>query len=155
MNKQEWSEWINGNVEKAAIYGPLGRYDADVVKVNSLRNRINIIPEDIELPIIPKFVAEYIEYYKDSHLSANEWFTDDGNDFDFEENTYKWLSQVDYEKECERAYLLHTAIRKGYDIEPDQTEDITEKLVNHIRSDDFEDILRSSIREFVIKNGVQ
>lgn len=43
MNKTEWSNWINASMEKAAIYGPLGRYDSDVIKVDTLRTLINMI----------------------------------------------------------------------------------------------------------------
>ena len=149
MNKVEWSQWINDNVEKAAIYGPLGRYDSDVIKTSSLRNLLNNITE---LPTVPQFVADYIEHYKDAHLTMEQWFTDADGDF---EDVFEWLYDNDYETDCEREYILHTAIREGYIIETDTVEDITDKLVNHIRSDDFEDILRSSVRAFIIRDGIK
>lgn len=61
MNKTEWSNWINANMEKAAIHGPLGRYDSDVIKVSTLRALINIIGDNdpiyfVKEPITGQFL---------------------------------------------------------------------------------------------------
>lgn len=155
MTEQQWLDWIKENTRKADVHGPLGKYTTGIVLVTHLSDIVSRLPKKKGLPVIPQFVADYIEYYRDSELSIIEWLTNDGNDADFEEQTYAWLTDGDFKTRNKRDNMLLTAVTVGYEIEQVEVEDITEKLVNHIRSDDFEDILRSSIREFVIKNGVQ
>lgn len=46
-------------------------------------------------------------------------------------------------------------LSKIKELEPDPIDEFTDKLVSHMQSNAFKGILRSSIREFVIKNGGQ
>ncbi len=61
MNKTEWSNWINASMEKATIYGPLGRYDSNVVRVQRLKTLVDIISDEeplyfVKEPITGQFL---------------------------------------------------------------------------------------------------
>ena len=101
-----------------------------------------------QIPTIPQFVADWIvsqkqrgmniygtlgELYKHKEVSAWSYNADD-----------TWT----YQTLCDAWFY-------GYRIESSETDEIVEKLVNHIRSDDFEDILRSSVRAFIIRDGIK
>ena len=69
-----------------------------------------------EKPVIPQFVADYIEKWKYETLIMNEWFTFDHDDQD-EDKVSKWLYNNDYETNKRRELMLIDAIRYGYEVE--------------------------------------
>ena len=94
-------------------YGEL--YDRGV------RDGINVALEFVEQlneqekPVIPKFVADYIEKWKYEGLTMYEWFAFGNNDVDDDIN--KWLYNNLNEKNRRREHLLIDAIRYGYEVE--------------------------------------
>ena len=72
-----------------------------------------------KLPVIPQFIADWIEKWKYEGLAMREWFT---FDYDNEEDdeVAKWLYDNDYEENTRREYLLIDAIRYGYEVEKEK-----------------------------------
>lgn len=66
-------------------------------------------------PVIPQFVADYIEKWKHDGLSLSEWFT-----IDYDSDIENWLYTNDYETNCRREYILVDAIRYGYEVEKEK-----------------------------------
>ena len=98
-------EWIEEHKYNHYIGKPF-------VYVDDLQNLL--VPKQ-DKPIIPKFVADYIEKWKHESLTIYEWFTFDNNDEDDDVN--KWLYDKNYEENRRREYLLIDAIRYGYEVE--------------------------------------
>lgn len=69
-------------------------------------------------PVIPQFVADYIEKWKHKGLTIYEWFTFGNNDMD--EDIDKWLYNNTVEENRKREYLLIDAIRNGYEVEKEK-----------------------------------
>lgn len=69
MNEQQWLDyWIEENMKKADVHGPLGKYTADIVLATQLSDLISRLPEEKELPVIPQFVADWIEINKNIEI---------------------------------------------------------------------------------------
>ena len=98
-------EWIDENKYNHYIGRPF-------VYVDDLQNLI--VPKQ-DKPIIPKFVADFIEKWKYEGLTIYEWFSFGNNDVD--EDVNKWLYNNLNEKNRRREYLLIDAIRFGYEVE--------------------------------------
>lgn len=78
-----------------------------------------VVSEKPTKPIIPQFVADWIEKWKKEGLTMHEWFSFDFNDED-EDKVAKWLYDNDYEENTRREYLLIDAIRYGYEVEKEK-----------------------------------
>ena len=74
--------------------------------------------DEPQKPVIPQFVADYIEKWKHKGLKIYEWFTFDNNDMD--EDIDKWLYNNTIEENRRRKYLLIDAIRYGYEVEKEK-----------------------------------
>lgn len=99
-------EWIDEHKYNHYIGKPF-------VYVDDLQSLI--VPKQ-EKPIIPQFVADYIEKWKHEGLSLSEWlaFDHDNND---ENKTEKWLYHNDDETKRHREFTFIDAIRYGYEVE--------------------------------------
>lgn len=82
--------------------------------VDKIIELINQLDEP-KKPVIPQFVADYIEKWKHEGLTIYEWLSFGNNDVD--EDIYKWLYYSLNEKNRRREYLLIDAIRFGYEVE--------------------------------------
>ena len=71
--------------------------------------------DEPQKPVIPKFVADFIEKWKYKGLTMHEWFAFGNNDAD--DNVNKWLYNNLNEENRRREYLLIDAIRYGYEVE--------------------------------------
>ena len=98
-------EWIGEHKYNHYIGRPF-------VYVDDLENLI--VPKQ-DKPIIPKFVADFVEKWKYKGLTMHEWFAFGNNDVDDDVN--KWLYNNLNEKNRRREYLLIDAIRNGYEVE--------------------------------------
>lgn len=74
--------------------------------------------DEPQKPVIPQFVADYIEKWKHKGLTIYEWFTFGNNDID--EDIDKWLYNNTIEENRRREYLLIEAIRNGYEVEKEK-----------------------------------
>ena len=115
MNEQQWLDWIEENLKKADVHGPLGKYTADIVLATQLSDLISRLPEEKELPVIPQFVADWLRYVKNTDITLygamdNEflntqeltrWMTDGKNQLKF---ARAWL--YGYEIEIEKLYFV-------------------------------------------------
>lgn len=70
-------------------------------------------------PVVPQFVADYIEKWKERRLLLTAWLDFNYVD-DFENKTEEWLYSGNYEENITREYLLIGAIRYGYEVEKEQ-----------------------------------
>ena len=105
-------KWINEN-KVARINNLRKMTTSHVVSVEKLKNLL--VPKQDE-PVIPQFVANYIEKWKNGGLTMSEWFDFNyGNEEDDEVS--KWLYDNDYEENMKREHLLIDAIRYGYEVE--------------------------------------
>ena len=72
--------------------------------------------DEPQKPIIPQFVADYIEEWKNEGLTIYEWF-----DLDFYNNedylVFKWLQDKNSEENNKGDFLLIDSIRYGYEVE--------------------------------------
>lgn len=93
----------------------IDRYLAD--DVWHLIDCINKLDEP-QKPIIPQFVADYIEKWEHEGLTIYEWFSFGNNDVD--EDVNKWLYDNTMEENRRREYLLIDAIRNGYEVEKEK-----------------------------------
>lgn len=93
----------------------IDRYLAD--DVWHLIDCINKLDEP-QKPIIPQFVADYIEKWEHEGLTIYEWFSFGNNDVD--EDVNKWLYDNTMEENRRREYLLINAIRDGYEVEKEK-----------------------------------
>jgi len=122
MNEQQWLDWIEENMKKADVHGPLGKYTADIVLATQLSNLISRLPEEKELPVIPQFVVNWIETckgYKDNLFGVYE-FAPEAVSF--------WIFENESKKE--RVDLIARAWLDGYTIEKDKLyviEEVTTK----------------------------
>lgn len=74
--------------------------------------------DEPQKPVIPQFVADFIEKWKCEGLTIYEWLSFGNNDVD--EDVYKWLYNNLNEKNIRREYLLIDAIRNGYEVEKEK-----------------------------------
>ena len=73
-------------------------------------------PTEAEPLVIPQFVADFIEKWKNECLTMSEWFEFYCDDEE-QHKVFKWLYDNDYEENTRREYLLIDAIRYGYEVE--------------------------------------
>ena len=104
----------------AERYDDIDYYLAD--SVWHLIDCINKLDEP-QKPIIPQFVADYIEKWEHEGLTIYEWFSF-GND-DVDEDVNKWLYDNTMEENRRREYLLVNAIRNGYEVEKEKKYEVT------------------------------
>ena len=74
--------------------------------------------DEPQKPVIPQFVAGYIEKWEHEGLTIYEWFSFYNNDGD--EDVNKWLYDNTIEENRRREYLLIDAIRNGYEVEKEK-----------------------------------
>lgn len=73
--------------------------------------------DEPQKPVIPQFVADYIEKYKDEGLSLGGWFIFNSNDHEIDD----WLCLNNTaEEKRRREYLFIDAIRYGYEVEKEK-----------------------------------
>lgn len=112
MNEQQWLDyWIEENMKKADVHGPLGKYTADIVLATQLSDLISRLPEEKELPVIPQFVADWIEECKKHGKSLSECLVT----FNFNhEKAFNWTNAIrlDREEIIARAWLDDYTIEK-------------------------------------------
>lgn len=77
-----------------------------------------LVPKQYK-PVIPQFMADYIEKWKYEGLIMHEWFTFDHDDQD-EDKVSKWLYDNDDETNKRREFVLIDAIRYGYEVEKEK-----------------------------------
>lgn len=85
----------------------------------------NIFVPKKDKPVIPKFVADYIERWKPEGLTICEWFTFGNNDMD--DDIEKWLYNNTVVENRKREYLLIDAIRNGYEVEKEELYHVVNK----------------------------
>ena len=108
-------EWIDEN--KVARIDNLRKMStSDVVTVEKLKNLL--VPKQ-DKPVVPQFVADYIEYYKRTGITLGTWL-DFVNEDEFEMKTEEWIYSGSYEENLKREYLLIDAIRYGYEVEKEK-----------------------------------
>lgn len=73
--------------------------------------------DEAKKPVIPQFVADHIEKYKDNGLSIHGWFS-----FKPEEsNVEGWIyNNGSFEESKKREFLLIDAVRNGYKVEKER-----------------------------------
>lgn len=78
--------------------------------------------DEPQKPVIPQFVADYIEKWKHENLTIHEWFYFGDNDVygDVYDDVNKWLYDNTMEENRRREYLLIDAIRNGYEVEKEK-----------------------------------
>lgn len=115
-------EWLKNEINALPLR-PLGfsietLREEYVLSKDEVLYLIDLLDEP-QKPIIPQFVANYIEKYKGNGFSLGTWlhFTD-GGDKD-ECDTVLWLYGGNKEEKLRREYLLLDAIRYGYEVEKD------------------------------------
>ena len=124
MNEQQWLDWIEENMKKADVHGPLGKYTADIVLATQLSNLISRLPEEKELPVIPQFVVNWIETckgYKDNLFGVYE-FAPEAVSF--------WIFENESKKE--RVDLIARAWLDGYTIQPEENMQVIFKLYDNV-----------------------
>ena len=117
-------EWLKKEIEEYLEYE--GVRDARIA-LESVLGYIDQLDEpeqtDINVgllkPVIPQFVADYIEKWKYEGLIMHEWFTFDHDDED-EDKVYKWLYDNDHEESMKREHLLIDGLRYGYEVEKEK-----------------------------------
>lgn len=95
--------------------------DAMMVHQTGMQNKVIV-----ERPVIPQFVADYIEKWKYEGLIMHEWFTFDHDDQD-EEKVSKWLYNNDNETNKRREFMLIDAIRYSYEVEKEKLYHVVNK----------------------------
>ncbi|WP_407390886.1 DUF1642 domain-containing protein [Carnobacterium jeotgali] len=99
-------------------------------------------------PTIPQFIADWIVSQKQTGMNIYGALSE----LYKHKKVSTWSNNVDdtltYKTLCDAWFY-------GYKIESSETDEIVDKLVRHIQSDDFEDILRSSVRAFIIRDGIK
>ena len=108
-------EWIDEN-KVARINNLRKMTTSDVVTVEKLKNLL--VPKQ-DKPVVPQFVADYIEYYKRTGITLGTWL-DFVNEDEFEMKTEEWIYSGSYEENLKREYLLIDAIRYGYEVEKEK-----------------------------------
>lgn len=108
--------WLKEEIKKLITEESQFMLHAEMVDLGLVLLSIDELDEP-EKPIIPQFVADWIEKWKDQGLAMYEWFSFDfDNKEDVEVNN--WLY---YDNDCEenkrREYLFIDAIRYGYEVE--------------------------------------
>ena len=117
MNKQEL---IKALKEEHNDYHPEYNYDIRLGFEAAIEMVEEILePTEPEPLVIPQFVADFIEKWKNEYLTMSEWFSFNYDD-DEEHEVFKWLYDNDYEENTRREYLLINAIRYGYEIEKEK-----------------------------------
>lgn len=101
-------------------------------------------------PVIPQFVADYIEERKYSGLIMSEWFKIQYND----DNEYKvgeWLyDNDDDEVTLHREFRFIDAIRYGYEVEREKRYYIIDKTNNStLMTFELSDVVGEEVIEFV------
>ena len=81
-------------------------------------------------PVIPQFVADYIEKWEHEGLTIYEWFSFGNNDVD--EDIEKWLYDNTIGENTRREYLLFDAIRFGYKVEKEKRYFIIEPVTGQL-----------------------
>ena len=121
-------EWAKGQLEYyiKAVGKPFN--DCTQGTINAYKNVENIINQldESKKPVIPKFVADYIEKWKYEGLIMYEWFTFDHDDQD-EDKVSKWLYNNDYETNKRRELMLIDAIRYGYEVKKEKLYHVVNK----------------------------
>lgn len=95
--------------------------DAMMVHQTGMQNKVVV-----EKPVIPQFVADYIEKWKYKRLIMHEWFMFDHDDED-EDKVSKWLYNNDDETNKRREFMLIDAIRYSYEIEKEKLYHVVNK----------------------------
>lgn len=100
-------EWLKQAIKDSGLLSSAKLYDL----IDQL--------DEPKKPIIPYFVAYYIEKYKGRGLLLTSWL--DFNYVDeFEEKTEEWLYSGSYEENLRREHLLIDAIRYGYEVKKEK-----------------------------------
>ena len=121
-------EWLKGLINEEGIVMDmdlLGRHDEqswknENIKIN--KGRLFYLIDQLDEPkkvVVPKFVADFIEKWKNEGLTMSEWFEFNYDDED-EDKVSKWLYDNDYEENRRREYLLIHAIRYGCEVEKEK-----------------------------------
>lgn len=109
-------EWLIQKVSdifwRVEIDGNLNIQNANIM-FDDISNLINELDEP-QKPVVPQFVADYIEYYKKTGITLGTWF-DFVHEYEFERKTEEWIYSGSYEENLKREYLLIDAIRYGYE----------------------------------------
>ena len=79
----------------------------------------------LKKPVIPQFVAYYIENNKGKEFSLGTWLNFVNLEYGFESETEEWLYSGSYEEQMRREYLLVDAIRYGYQVEKEKNYEVT------------------------------
>ena len=120
---KKYKEWLKEAVGELNLVAT--EFEADgmsymdsAVSVTQVYDLIDQLDEP-EKVVIPQFVADFIEKWKNEYLTMSEWFNFNYDD-DEEHEVFKWLYDNDYEENTRREYLLINAIRYGYEVEKEQ-----------------------------------
>lgn len=108
LDKQELTQ---RQVDKWLDERDMVAVDAMMVYQTGMQNKVIV-----ERPMIPQFMADYIEKWKYEGLIMHEWFTFDHDDQD-EDKVSKWLYNNDHETNKRREFMLIDAIRYSYEVE--------------------------------------
>ena len=115
-------EWIENHTSSADTISYYSEESVPVVTVIKLKNLL--VPKQ-DKPVIPKFVADYIETYKGRGFSLVAWFEFVNDEDEFENKTEEWLYSGSHEENLKREYLLIDAIRYGYEVEKEKNYEVT------------------------------
>ncbi len=139
-------EWVDENVVEGDFRGGQQFWYGRFIEEEKVRNLL--VPKQ-DKPVIPQFVADYIEKYKHDGLSLNGWFTFDyGNDG--EKKVSEWLRDNDNETKRLRGFKLIDAIRYGYEVEKEKRYYIVEKINNStLMTFELSDVVGEEVIEFV------
>lgn len=121
--------------------------DKEWLKIESAINFTDQLDEP-EKPVVPQFVADYIEECKHIGLTMNEWFRFD-SDYENEDKTEKWLRDNDHETNHRRELILIDAIRHGYEIERKQYYVIDKTNGSTLMTFELSGIVGEEVVEFV------
>lgn len=119
-------DWLKGKLNTEKYYRETNELKAKTTYGElydlGVRDGINVALEFIEQldetqkPVVPQFVADYIERYKGTGITLGTWL-DFVNEDEFERKTEEWIYSGSYEENLKREYLLIDAIRYGYEVE--------------------------------------
>lgn len=106
-------EWLKEEIDKNFISETFNGLELrmDLYELECLIDQL----DEPQKPVIPQFVADYIEYYKGTGITLGTWFNFVNED-EFERETEEWIYSGSYEENLKREYLLIDAIRYGYEV---------------------------------------
>lgn len=111
--------WAQEEVDRYLSYEGIDEARNALMFAKGVINQLDEV-EVPELPVVPQYVADYIETYKGRGFSLGTWLNFVNDDDEIESKTEEWLYGGSHEEKLKREYLLIDAIRYGYEVEKEK-----------------------------------